>query len=213
MKCINCGHIENSENNYFCSQCGQPLQPPSPTTPYPSTTKIIPSAPASTFSKTKPLLLGLGIGLLVTLVGITGFFFGFHSNFATTVAQVDTISMVSNESTSSESTIDSQEKSKSEESQIPSSPTVIVQVPQVQVPTSPAAIPLDPLVGIYSANYNMKVRSMPDYNASSVSRITQGSNFEVISTTSGTNYSIWGQLSDRNWICLQDADQIYCRKV
>lgn len=64
-----------------------------------------------------------------------------------------------------------------------------MQVPQTQVvPSVPAVPSVDSLAGTYQANYNMKVRSLPDYDATSVSRLTQGSTFVVTNTASGANF-------------------------
>lgn len=223
MKCPNCGHTENNENNRFCAQCGEPLTtlktpiPPVSASSQLSSTSSSLSPSDSSSSKTKHLFFGVGIGLLVAFLGIACFFFGFHSNSSNVVALVNANSEESSQTISSESQEMKTSEDEKSEKDTPSAPTVIVQVPQTQTPTPPTIVaPIitqDPLEGTYVANYNMKVRTMPDYNATSTSRITQGSYFEVIGTASGSNYSIWGQLSDGNWICLQDADQIFCRKV
>lgn len=221
MNCPKCGH-SNTENSILCSQCGETLPsdqatshsiPPVPPMEPNQKEAPIPSGPSS---KTKHLFLGIGIGLLVSIIGLASFFFGFHSNFnsSNTLAQAENTSEIVSREVASSVAPSSEESVQSSQESTPTAPTVIVQVPQTQVVPSVPAVPnVDSLAGTYQANYNMKVRSLPDYEATSVSRITQGSTFVVTNTASGSNYSIWGQLPDGNWICLQDADQIFCRKV
>lgn len=64
----------------------------------------------------------------------------------------------------------------------------------------------------YKANYNMKVRAAADYDAQEKAKKTKGDTFEITGTTSGARNSTWGQLTDGNWICLEDEEMVYCSR-
>lgn len=65
---------------------------------------------------------------------------------------------------------------------------------------------------VYQTEYNMKVRNAPDYEAEQLGRRAKGQSVRIVQTQSGSNSSIWGQLADGGWICLQDADLVYCSR-
>lgn len=81
-----------------------------------------------------------------------------------------------------------------------------VQTPSVQTPSAQQS------GEVYQTEYNMKVRNAPDYEAEQLGRRAKGQSVRIVQTQSGSNSSIWGQLADGGWICLQDADLVYCSR-
>lgn len=71
----------------------------------------------------------------------------------------------------------------------------------------------DPYIGKYKTNYVMKVRAQPNYEGERIGRKEQDVFFEVIKSEAGPNNSIWGQLPEGGWICLQDADLVYASGI
>lgn len=67
----------------------------------------------------------------------------------------------------------------------------------------------DPYVGKYKTNYVMTVRKEPSYEGEKINHKEKGEVFEVIKSESSSNNSVWGQLPDGGWICLQDNDLVY----
>lgn len=83
-----------------------------------------------------------------------------------------------------------------------------------QSSTSPSQGSQTPTAGQkYKVNYIMKVRSQPSYEGNQIGRKEEGSIVEVVKTVSGSNSSVWGQLSSGGWICLKDADLVYATKI
>lgn len=73
---------------------------------------------------------------------------------------------------------------------------------------------LDPrLADPYITLYVMKVRAEPNYEGERLGRKEQGEVFKITKIQEGSNSSIWGQLEDGGWICLKDADLLYCDQI
>lgn len=80
-------------------------------------------------------------------------------------------------------------------------------------PSQGSQTPTDSFIGKYKVNYIMKVRSQPNYEADQIGRKEEGSTIEVVKSVSGSNNSVWGQLTTGGWICLQDTNLVYATKI
>ena len=71
----------------------------------------------------------------------------------------------------------------------------------------------DDRAGVYLLNFDMNVRTSPDYSASKQYLISAHVYISVSETRDGSNGSIWGQIDPDHWICLSDADEVYCNSI
>lgn len=69
-----------------------------------------------------------------------------------------------------------------------------------------------PDLSLYTANYNMVVRESPDYSANEVGKIKKGEIIQVLDINGSINESVWGQIGDNQWVCLEDSENIYFQK-
>lgn len=65
----------------------------------------------------------------------------------------------------------------------------------------------------YKLQYNMVIRKSPDYDGAKAGGKDKGDTITVTETKSGSNGSVWGKLSDGNWVCLSDNEYTYAEKV
>ena len=76
-----------------------------------------------------------------------------------------------------------------------------IKEPEEEIPTK------------YITNFVMKKRTTPTYNGKENGFVEKGETIKIYGIENSNNGSVWGQLKDDTWICLEDNDESYCKKI
>ena len=221
MYCPKCGY-KLTEKDRFCSECGAPLSDlnsnliSSDDKDF-STSSVSSEEKKNSFKKIFPTQLNsnnstsdskkaiviIGIcSLAFLLIGGGVFYFGQYS------PEKEAVSIFVSEVSSSivENSYSQPLKTASQSNASTS----------IHIPSESSIVPkkTDPdLANPYITLYVMKIRAEPNYEGERLGRKEKGEIFEIIKTQEGPNSSLWGQLADGGWICLKDADLLYCDQI
>lgn len=210
MICRHCGNPVSSEDA-FCAYCGSKIIKPKEDQIEDVTSnqeyiyeaqndwKYSGSESQRVQRKKHTGLVVVIILLVIVVAGFAGYFFVFSDSLDSSVNEEP----ISDTSSSNEQ--ESDEINETEEPSISSSGSLYPASNEDFQLTIDGFQP-----GTYKANYDMNIRKGIGYTAEDTKKnVQKGRTVNIYDLASSTNGSVWGKVSNEEWVCLKDNDYDY----
>lgn len=216
MYCPECGHL-NTDEDQFCEECGCPLkedvQPNEENlvTEHLSFENNQKLQPSSSSYQTKNLIIALVSVVAIVGIAVGGYFFYQHQQSQQDLQQQkkELIEAKKEADEAKEDADKAKEDAKKATEEKKEAEEKVQDVIQNNKNSKKVFSNYTFEPGWYTANYNMKIRMQPSYNAPETDKLSKGENVFITDIANGDNNSTWGLTNSGGWICIMDSDYQY----